>query len=192
MKICYRSWVGLLVATRQFLSIVLVGIFILSSCAAHADDNIPVEISEFLREEEGIEVMTVTLTDEEFGNIEAVLGVVLDAKSYDVYIGKIGDKVNVYALKVIAWGLHGPIEFLASINTDGYIENMIVHKSVEIRGKQIEQKRFLKQFLKKGLKNKLKIGKDIQAVTGATISSAAAAIGAKKALLIFEVFKARL
>lgn len=172
--------------TRKCFAIVLVGIFILSACAAHTEDNIPVEISEFLGEAEVIEVKTINLTDEEIGNIEVALGVPLDAKSYEVYIGK-----TCYAIKVIGWGLHGPIEFLVSINTDGYIENMVVHKSVEIRGKQIEQRRFLKQFFKKGLKNELKIGKDIQGVTGATISSVAAAIGAKKALLIFEVFKSK-
>lgn len=80
-------------------------------------------------------------------------------------------------------GKHGPITFQVIVTDEGAIDSITVLESKEIRGAGISKKRFLKQFIGKTLKDPLTLGKDIDALTGATVSSDAAVRAAKKALI---------
>jgi Na+-translocating ferredoxin:NAD+ oxidoreductase RnfG subunit len=59
---------------------------------------------------------------------------------------------------------------------------------VEQRGRPIATRRFLDQFLGKTAKSAITIGKDIDAVSGATISSRATAFAVKKVVVLYETF----
>lgn len=86
-----------------------------------------------------------------------------------------------YCLKVTGMGYGGYIRMLAGINTDGIIQGVRVleHQETPGLGSQINEARqgqkepwFLKQFAGKDAKT-MQVRKDIDAITGATISSTA-------------------
>jgi FAD:protein FMN transferase len=94
-----------------------------------------------------------------------------------------------HSFTIIEEGKHGPITFIITIAADGTINNIEVLESKEIKGAKINKKRFLKQFVGKSSKDPLKLGKDIDAVAGATVSSNAAVRAARKALVLWgELF----
>lgn len=82
-------------------------------------------------------------------------------------------------------GKHGPVTF-AFIIEEGRIKDMAVLESLEVKGQKINQKRFLRQFIGKDSSHPLRVGIDIHALTGATVSSETAARAARKALDIWE------
>lgn len=91
-----------------------------------------------------------------------------------------------YKITVTEAGRHGPITFVVTIDSEGRIKNLSVIESSEVKGKKIDRQRFLRQFIGKSTRDPIRLRKDIDAVTGATISSAAAARAARKALAAWE------
>jgi Na+-translocating ferredoxin:NAD+ oxidoreductase RnfG subunit len=57
----------------------------------------------------------------------------------------------------------------------------------EPHGDEIEDHRFRKQFIGKTLGDPITLGKDVDAITGATISSRSEAFAVKKVLALFAV-----
>ena len=83
-------------------------------------------------------------------------------------------------------GKDGLIKFLISIAESGSINDIAVLESNETKGEGITKERFLRQFKGKTARDPVSLKRDIIAVTGATVSSKAAARAAKKALIIWE------
>jgi electron transport complex protein RnfG len=83
-------------------------------------------------------------------------------------------------------GKHGPVRFGVAMDLAGKVTGVAVLSMAEKRGKPIAAKRFLGQFNGKTSKSQLIVGKDIDVVSGATISSRAAAFAVKKAILLYE------
>lgn len=95
--------------------------------------------------------------------------------------------------KVIGWavaldevGKIKPITFLIGIDAQGKVLDVYVLEYRDLFGSEIRRKSFLKQFRNKSLQDILSVGRDIDAVTQATISSRAASIAVKKSLQIVE------
>jgi Na+-translocating ferredoxin:NAD+ oxidoreductase RnfG subunit len=90
-------------------------------------------------------------------------------------------------------GKWGPVEFIIVIDTiTGKINNLAVMSYVEKRGRPIARNNFLKQFINKGITDKIAIQKDIHAISGATVSSDCTCFAVKKAIVIYEtVFKGK-
>lgn len=88
------------------------------------------------------------------------------------------------AVKVSPRGYSGPIEMLIGINKEGKVTGLKVlnHRETPGLGANIVKESFLKQFIGKSLKNPIEPKKDIDAITGATISSRAVCKGIKEAL----------
>ena len=81
-------------------------------------------------------------------------------------------------------GLHEPITHLVDVDNNGRIQDVKVLVFRETRGDAIKRPRFLKQFRGKSSRDRLTIGRDLDAVTGATYSSKAISRGVRKALLL--------
>lgn len=84
-------------------------------------------------------------------------------------------------------GKWGPIKYIIRLNPAGGIEAAAVMKYTETRGRPVASQNFLKQFIGKSLNDPLTVGKDIQGVSGATISSGATCFAIKKALVLYRV-----
>ncbi len=94
-----------------------------------------------------------------------------------------------YAFQVLPRGYGGPIILMVGIS-GGEVRGIEVVdlKETPGLGDGILNKGWQKQFLGRTLKDPLEVNKDIDAVSGATISSKAVTNGVKTALQVFEKF----
>jgi Na+-translocating ferredoxin:NAD+ oxidoreductase RnfG subunit len=82
-------------------------------------------------------------------------------------------------------GKWGPVHYIVALDLAGKVTDMAVMSYVEQRGRPISTKRFLSQFIGKTSKSALSVGKDVDAVSGATISSRATAFAVKKVIALY-------
>jgi len=163
-------------------------ILIIFSLVSYAESYLSQEryLKDIFPELEEIETKEMYLTQENRGRIEKILGYDILGNSFEFHTAKLEKIDKVYCFIVSEFGKHGLISFAVIISQSGRIEDMAVLESKEIKGAKIAKKRFLRQFSKKSLNDPLKLRKDIDAVSGATVSSKAATKAAKKVLLIWE------
>ena len=79
-----------------------------------------------------------------------------------------------------------PITFLVGVDIQGKVLAVYVLEYRDMFGSEIKRRSFLRQFQGKSLNNLLTVGRDIDAVTGATISSQAATTAVSKSLKLIE------
>ncbi|MFH1414412.1 MAG: FMN-binding protein [Candidatus Omnitrophota bacterium] len=111
---------------------------------------------------------------------------IIQQKEFDFYFAIENGKKSGVAIILEEPGKWGPIEFIVKLNLEGVIGEVIVMRYTETRGRPIARRSFLKQFAGKTAKDTFKLRKDIVAVSGATISSGAAAFTVKKAIVLYE------
>jgi Na+-translocating ferredoxin:NAD+ oxidoreductase RnfG subunit len=131
------------------------------------------------------------LTDPERAALGKALGWRIDGKSYPyLEVRNRNDVVGViFLLDVI--GQSEPITFAVAVTAAGTIQGVHVMIYREPHGDEIEAKRFREQFVGKSAKDALTLGKDIDAISGATISSRSETIAAKKSLGLWSILHAR-
>ncbi len=83
-------------------------------------------------------------------------------------------------------GKWGPVKFIIALDLEGSVTRVEVMSYKEKRGRPIARRSFLRQFERKTGKDALKVRKDIVGISGATISSKAAAFAVKKAIVLYE------
>lgn len=91
-----------------------------------------------------------------------------------------------WAVSVDEVGLHEPITMLVHADADRRVETVRVLVFRESRGGDVKRLRFLKQFRGKTVESTLRVGRDVDAVTGATYSSRAVAGGVRRVLELIE------
>eukprot|EP01047_Picozoa_sp_COSAG01_P012236 COSAG01_NODE_547_length_15635_cov_102.896498_4_plen_170_part_00 len=130
-----------------------------------------------------------TLNKAEKLDIEEALGSPLKATKMTVYEGRRDEQSMGMALILNEKGKYEPITFMACISPDLKIKKVVLMVYREKIGSEVRKNRFLKQFYGKTKDHKLMINQDIDAVSGATISSWTLTKGVKKALLIIQHIK---
>lgn len=110
----------------------------------------------------------------------------LDNQEFKVSTVTREGKTLGWAVVVDEMGKNNPITFLVGIDNQKKVAGVYVLEFRDMFGSEIKRRSFLKQFQGKTTKNLLKVGRDIDAVTGATISSKAAACAVKKSLQIIS------
>jgi electron transport complex protein RnfG len=92
------------------------------------------------------------------------------------------------AIAVSPRGYSGPIDMMVGIDEKGKVSGVKIlsHRETPGLGANIVKPQFLGQFKGKSLKDPIEPKKDIDALTGATISSKAACKGVKDALERFQ------
>ncbi len=103
-----------------------------------------------------------------------------------VYFGLKGSKVQGVALIDDQIGQHEPITFAVLLGTDGKMKRLEVVAYREARGGEIRSPRFRRQFTGKSPADKMRLGHDVVAISGATISSKAMVVGARRALIMVD------
>lgn len=134
---------------------------------------------------------TVSLTDAEMAQVSRLFGYRLEQRSYKVIsvADDKGQRGTIFLLDVM--GQNAPITFGVGVTPDGIVRGVEVVAYREPRGEEIRAPRFLRQLQGKSLANPLKLGVDVDAVSGATISSRSATLAARKALALAQVLHAR-
>lgn len=106
--------------------------------------------------------------------------------NFDFYFAvKAGQKVGV-AIIDDEPGKWGPVEFIIALDLQGVVTRVEVLSYEEKRGQPIARHSFLSQFEAKTSKSPLQVNKDINAISGATISSRCAVFAVKKAIVLYE------
>ena len=125
--------------------------------------------------------------------IEEKSGVSLDPdrdKRFFFHIAQSGGQVLGYAVEDTVRGKWGPIHYLLALDPQGRVLDVSVLEYRERRGRPVAERRFLKQFIGKDTNSALRLQKDIQGVTGASISSRGVTDGIRKLVHVFQLFYA--
>lgn len=134
-----------------------------------------------------IEVKNVVLTNEQVEKAEALSGVRLTTRLVSFYIAKKNNKTIGYAYIDSHIVRAHPETVLYIINPNGEIEHIqILHSDEPVEYRAGEN--WLKLFKGKALdRDRLRLRRDISAITGATISSRAITDNTRKALAVWKV-----
>jgi len=110
-----------------------------------------------------------------------------EKKDYFIGFDKKHRKLG-YAFRVSPKGYGGTIDMVVGIDLKGRVAGVkiISMKETPGLGMNASESRFLKQFMGKTSGSPLKAKKDIDAITGATITSQAVADGVKQALIKYR------
>lgn len=98
-------------------------------------------------------------------------------------------KIVGYAIQVLPRGYGGPITLMVGVAEDKVIGLEVVDlKETPGLGTGVLDKKWQKQFLGKTAQDQLEVRKDVDAISGATISSKAVTIGVKTSLEVVKSF----
>ncbi|HEY2736303.1 MAG TPA: FMN-binding protein [Polyangiales bacterium] len=118
--------------------------------------------------------------------LEARLGRALAKPDYTFFVAQSRGHVDGYALFDEQIGLHEPISFATFFDPDGKITRVEVVAYREPYGDGVRAERFRKQFVGRTAQSHFRPGSDIDAISGATISSRSLCIGVERAVALFE------
>jgi len=111
----------------------------------------------------------------------------VEAKTnFDFYFASKDGKKTGVAIIDDEPGKWGPIEFIIALDLQGTVTRVEVLSYQEKRGQPIARHSFLSQFEGKTSKSPIQIDKDINGISGATISSRCATFAVKKAIVLYE------
>jgi Na+-translocating ferredoxin:NAD+ oxidoreductase RnfG subunit len=106
---------------------------------------------------------------------------------YITYRAQRNGKQIGYAVIVNEIGKHRAFTFIVGVDLEGKVKEVSIMVYRESRGGEVRNKRFLKQYRKKRLKDSLMPYRGIQNITGATLSVYAVSRGVKKALSLVQI-----
>lgn len=165
---------------KHVLAVILIIIGI-KAVQIKADAN-AFELTEGLRKVE----KKLSLSKEEVKKASQLLKEKVD-KDYTYYeIQTEKGTVISYAFIQNAIGKHQPITFLVKVDPDGSIQSVSVLKYRESIGGEIQNPVFLSKFKKKTLLDAFQIRKDVDGITGATLSVRATIVVSKRSLYLYN------
>jgi hypothetical protein len=132
-----------------------------------------------------------TPTAEQIDAFKAKVGYKPPSKSYIWHSGHSADGAEAYALIDEQLGQHEPITFGVLLREDGSIERLEVMVYREAYGDGVRSEGFRGQFHRLSFENPMRPGREIQIVSGATISSRALATGARRASALVATWQGR-
>jgi Na+-translocating ferredoxin:NAD+ oxidoreductase RnfG subunit len=161
---------------KKFLVTVLAVVFSAALLASETD------AVKNLTQEEGLKPTAVTLTAAQTAKIQAGMGTKQPVKTaYTFYVGK--TETVVIEEQMGKWG---PIKFAIAISkADRKVKGIEIFAMQEKRGVAVKLPVFLGQYTGKCTADAVEVGKDIKAVSGATVSSKAVCTAVKRALLVY-------
>lgn len=118
---------------------------------------------------------------------------VLEASSYEFYIGVKNNKKIRMAIIEEQPGKWGPVSFIVAIDiSSGKVNNLAVMAYQEKRGRPIARRNFLDQYISKtssdpiSVRGENGVARDIRAISGATISSDCTCFAVRKVIALYE------
>lgn len=143
-------------------------------------------LSDQFKRSERVTFVEVRPTHEQLQRIEQALGRKLPKAAYTFYVATTGGKVDGYALFDEERGQHEPISFATFFDAEGRVARVEVVAYREPYGDGIREERFRRQFVGKSGSAGFAPDRDIDAVSGATISSRSMCIGVQRASLLLR------
>jgi hypothetical protein len=122
--------------------------------------------------------------------LKALLGYDLPKPSYTVHVARQGGAVVGYALVDEQNGQHEPITFGVLVAPDGTVKRVEIMVYREPYGDGVRSSAFRAQFTGLAAASPMRAGREINIVSGATISSRALSVGVRRAAAIVSAFEA--
>ena len=148
-------------------------------------------LAEFFPKSDNVRFQRYGITPALRERITHRLGTNLRRDSYVFYIASTGGHIDGYALIDDELGQTEPITFGVKLSPDGTVERTEILIYREPRGDEVRARRFLDQLRGKTVRQPVQAGVDIDAVSGATVSSHAIANGVRRTLILYDELIAR-
>jgi Na+-translocating ferredoxin:NAD+ oxidoreductase RnfG subunit len=129
----------------------------------------------------------VWITADQAAEIERRAGSPLPRRVVQAYEGKRGEDVVGYAFVDDVIGKTEPITYMVTITPDTTVERLDLLVFRETHGYEIERSSWRDRFRGERLGNDLRVGRDIDKITGATLSCRAVTDGVRRLLAVVEV-----
>lgn len=169
--------------------------FFVFACPHGAKAIVFHDISSLLKEQfrssEKIAYERVKLSPQEQQVLQQRIRHRLAKQEYVIFVASTRGKVDGYALIDDERGQHEPITFAAFFDAQGHVIRQEVVAYREPYGDAIRQERFRKQFYGRSATSGFELGKDIDSVSGATISAGAMCAGVRRATLLVDILRQR-
>jgi hypothetical protein len=143
-------------------------------------------LADFFPKSEKVTFRTFTLDSSLKSRLAQRLGYAPTKDRYNIFVATTNNHVDGYAVIDDEQGLHQPITFATRLSPRGVIERLEIMVYREPRGDEVRDARFRHQFEGKTAQDPLRVSRDIDAVSGATVSSASMAVGARRAAVLVE------
>ncbi|MBL8026006.1 MAG: FMN-binding protein [Fibrobacteres bacterium] len=104
---------------------------------------------------------------------------------FTFHIGSKGGAVTGVAVILSEIDRWGPLKFIIVVDpATGKVENMAMLEYIDQRARNLSNRNYLKNFFGKGLADPIQIGKDVDGLSGATVSSEVLAHMVRKAIAL--------
>jgi hypothetical protein len=133
-----------------------------------------------------VNTVSLFLTPEQLTTVEKTSGIHLESPIQTFYVGHAGDRITGYAAIEAATVRTLPATVLVVLNPDGQVrfaEILAFFEPEEYR----PSRRWLDQFSGQSLSPQLRIGGDIQGITGATLSAQALSRQIRKTVALGQI-----
>jgi hypothetical protein len=143
-------------------------------------------LAQHFHDSERVSYVRVRPDDAQRAALEARLGRALPKPEYTFFVAQSHGHADGYALFDEQLGLHEPISFATFFDAEGRVTRVEVVAYREPYGDGVRAERFRKQFVGRTAQSKFRPGDDIDAISGATISSRSLCVGVERAVVLFE------
>ena len=149
--------------------------------------TVPAVLKSFFQSSKRVAPRKITLSEGEAAAIAKKVGVSSVKTDWSIYVGQ-GDEGRLDGFAVVAAekGMHEPIDFAVHFAPDGKVARVEIVEYREAYGDEVRRERFRNQFRGKTADDPITVGKDIDIVSGASISSRSVAVGVKRDALIVQ------
>jgi len=134
-----------------------------------------------------VERKVVWITEAQAAQVEARAGSPLPRRVVKAYLGRRGGAIVGYAFVDDVIGKTEPITYMATIAPDATVARLDLLVFRETHGYEIERASWRDRFRGLRLGDGLRVGRDIDKITGATLSCRAITDGVRRLLAIVEV-----
>ncbi len=156
--------------------------------AGTAEQVSPPRWLHFAAEHDLVRLRTIRATREDVLAVRERLGRRIRLRKVTFYEAVKDGQIAAVACRSVEGGLHGPIHFAIYLDREGKVARVQVIELHEVRGAPVVEERFLSQYIGKSADDPTSVGVDVDAITGATVSSKAVTRGVKKAVILWEHF----
>ena len=141
--------------------------------------ELPALLTSFFPGADRVSFAKVALSQQERAALTKTIGRTVRA-DWTIFVATKAGQVTGYAVVDEVRGMHEPITYATRFTPAGAISRMEVMRYREAYGSEVREQRFLSQFNGKTSASPMLPGRDIAAISGATISSHAVTRGAEE------------
>jgi hypothetical protein len=143
-------------------------------------------LADFFHASKAVTYKKVTIDPAARARLLQRLGYAPARSSYTFFVATTDGHIDGYAIFDEELGEHLPISFAVKLSPEGVVERQEIVAYREPRGDEVRDDRFRRQFIGKSARDAIATNQDIVAISGATISSRAMAVGVKRAVVLFD------